>query len=331
MGSDYYVYILLDTSKPGECIYGTFSFTHEPFYVGKGRSNRIKDTLYDKSPFKKRKIDKLKSKDVEILSIKLFESLTNEEALKIEKNLISVIGRRDSKIGPLVNLTDGGEGRINSPHTEEVKAKISNSKKGKGVGRRHNQETIKLMKSKQSGENNGFWGKTHTKKVKEDQSNRVGGLNHPMFEKKHTDEVKQKLIKHRRENISNQKIKESCQKFNKVVLMFDLDFKFLREFESVKEASLQTGINASIISKNCRGEIKKPTRFHFRYKKIEDEVKNNRFEISIGDTFEVDGKTWKLVKRSTKTCIGESGGVLSTFHIKDNDFLFKKDRIKGHI
>lgn len=325
---DYYIYILLDSSKPGSCVYGTFSFTHEPFYVGKGRSERIKDTFYDKSPFKKRKIDKLKSEGIEIIAFKLFESLTNQEAIEIEKLLISTIGRRDSMLGPLVNLTDGGEGRLNSPHTEEVKNKISNSKKGKGVGRKHTQETIELMKQKQSRENNGFWGKKHTEGVKEEQSNRVSGMSHPMFEKEHTTETKEKLKKHRSEKISDEKIRESCQKFNKVVLMYDLEFKFLREFKSVKEASLLTGINASIISKNCRGEIKSPTRFHFRYKYPEDSIKHNKFKISIGDTFEKDNKIWKLVKRNSKTCICESDGVLETFHVRDNSLLFEKDSIK---
>lgn len=327
---DYYIYILLDCSKTTECVYGTFSFAHEPFYVGKGRSKRIKDTLYDKSPFKKRKIDKLKSEGVEILAFKLFESLTNDEAIEIERYLISLIGRRDDLKGPLVNLTDGGEGRLNSPHTEEVKSKISEAKKGKGVGRKHSQETIELMKQKQAGENNGFWNKKHTDAVKKEQSERVGGLNHPMWEKKHKEETIDKLIKHRKEKISNDKIKKACQKFNKVVMMYDLEFNFLKEFESVKEASLVTGINASIISKNCRGEIKKPTRFHFRYKNLKDRTKNNKFKISVGDIYEKDGKKWRLVKRNTKTCICESGGVAQTLHIKDNSFLFEKDQIRDH-
>ena len=325
---DYYVYILLDSSKPGECVYGTFSFTHEPFYVGKGRFKRIKDTFYDKSPFKKKKIDKLKSKGVDILALKLFESLSNSEAVQIERYLISLIGRRDNMLGPLVNLTDGGEGRLNSPHTDEVKSKISEAKKGKGVGRKHSQQTIELMSQKQSGENNGFWDKKHTDAVKKEQSERVGGLNHPMWKKKHKEETIDKLIEHRKEKISNEKIKKACQKFNKVVMMYDLEFNFLREFESVKEASLVTGINASIISKNCRGEIKKPTRFQFRYKNLEDKIKNNKFKISIGDIFEKDGKKWKLVKRNIKTCIGEADGVLETFHVRDNSLLFEKDSIK---
>lgn len=327
MSSDFYVYLLLDSSKPGEWKYGDFVFDFEPFYVGKGRSNRIKDTFYDKSPFKKRKINKLKSGGVEIITKKIFESLSNEDALKCEIELITIIGRRDCSKGPLVNLTDGGDGRLNSKHSEESKSKISKSRKGKGIGWKHKPATIEKMKKQQSGEGNGFWRKKHTDTVKEKHSRRVSGLSHPMYEKRHSAETKEKLVKHRSEKISNEKIKLACQKFNKQVLMYDLNFNFIREFDSVKQASSVTKINESVISKCCRGVVKAPTRFQFRYKNREDKIKNNKFVIGINDKFTLDGKEWKLVKRNKKTCICESSSELKTFHIRDNKFLFEKDRI----
>lgn len=327
MSSDHYVYLLLDSSKPGEWVYGNFIFDYEPFYVGKGKTNRIKDTFYDKSPFKKRKIDKLKTNGIEIITKKLFENLSNQEAINFEIDLISIIGRRDTKKGPLVNLTDGGDGRVNSKHSEEVKAKISKSRKGKAVGWKHSKETIEKMRLEQSGEGNGFWGKNHTDIVKETQSKKVCGLSHPMYGKKHSEETKKKLTKHRKEKISNQKIKEACQKFNKPVLMFDLEFNFIQEFESVKKASIVTGINESVISKCCRGVVKSPTRFQFKYKNIEDNIKRNKFILNINDTFEKEGKLWRLIKRNKKSCICESNGEMATFNIRNNSFLFEKEKI----
>lgn len=325
---DFYVYILLDSSKPGVWNYGSFSFDYEPFYVGKGKSNRIKDTFYDKSPFKKKKIDKLKSNGIEIITKKLFESLSNEEAIKYEIDLISIIGRRDFNKGPLVNLTDGGDGRLNSKHSEEVKAKISRSRKGKSIGWKHSRHSIEKMSQKQTGERNGFWGKKHTDIVKDAHSERVSGISHPMYGKKHSEETKKKLVEHRRNNISNQKIKEACQRFNKPVLMFDLQFNFISEFISVKEASALTGINESVISKCCRGLVKTPTRFYFKYKNIVDKIKNNKFVININDSFVKDGREWRLVKRNKKTCVCESDGEMLTLHVRDNAFLFEKEKIK---
>jgi group I intron endonuclease len=327
MISDYYVYVLLDSSKKGDYVYSKYTFEYEPFYIGKGRGKRIKDTLYDHSPFKRNKISKLKRNGIEIISLKIKEGLSNEEAIFNEIELISIVGRRDLKKGPLVNNTDGGDGRINSFHSDEVKEKISKSRKGKAVGWKHSEETLKIMSDNQKGEKNGFYGKKHSLKTKKEQSERVSGLSHPMFGKKHNKETIDVLIKHRKENISNEKIKEACQKFNKSVLMYDLELNFISEFKSVKEASENTGINESIISKCCRGDIKSPTRYFFKYKNKEDNVKKNKFLLTIGDYFDYKNETFKLIKRNKRTCICESLGGLITIHYDDCEILKKKELI----
>ena len=325
MTLDYYVYVLMDTSKPGIYQYGEYLFDFEPFYVGKGRGNRIKNTFYDKSIFKYNKIKKLKDNKIDILSIKVNDEISNEESIKIEMYLIDLIGRRDLNKGTLVNTTDGGDGRINSKHTEETRKKISENRKGKGIGWKHTEETLLIMSDRQSGSNNGFYGKTHSEFNKKKQSNRFSGLSHPMFGRQHNDKTIDKLVIHRSENISNDKIKEACQKFNKPVLMFDLNFNFKSEFESVKMASIKTGINESLISKCCRGDIKSPTRYFFRYKNIEDNIKNNKYLIDIGDYFIIGRESYKLIKRNKKTCICEYNSNLITMHMNDHSILFKKD------
>ena len=325
MTSEHYVYVLLDSSKPGVHTYGEYTFDHEPFYVGKGKSKRIKDTVYDKSSFKAKKIRKMKSEGVEIIAVKVLESLSNEESIKREVELISKIGRRDAGRGPLVNTTDGGEGRSGSPHSEDTKARISRGRKGVGVGRKHSQETIDKFRKAQSGERNGFYGKRHTEESKARHSERVSGSSHPMFDRKHTPETIERLVRHRREGVSNEAIREATRKFKKPVLMYDLALNFIREFDSVQQASADTGINESIISKCCRGEIKSPTRRHFRYKNPEDAVKRNKFILDVGGRFWLGGKEYTLVKRNAKTCICESDGVRETMHVRDHAFLFEKD------
>jgi group I intron endonuclease len=325
MDSEYYVYALLDSSKPGEYKFDDYLFKYEPFYIGKGKKKRIKETIYDKSQFKSNKIKKMKISGIDIISIKILENLTNKEAIKNEIYFINLIGRRDMRKGTLVNTTDGGEGRINSKHSEITKYNISKNRKGKTVGWKHNKKTLIYMSENQSGEKNGFYGKEHLDKTKTEQSIRVGGLSHPMYGKKHDKDTIRLLKKHRSERISNSLIRESCQKFNKPVLMFDLNLNFIREFESVKEASLLTEINKSIISKCCRGDIKSPTRFYFRYKNEEDIIKNNKFLIEIGDYFTLDYKKYRLVKRNKKTCICELDGDLKTLNYSDFRFLEQKD------
>ncbi len=99
----YYVYRHIRTDK------------NEPFYIGKGTVDtdaRGEKTqywrAYDKSgrtDFWKRVISKT-SYEVEIL----FQSEDLKLILDKESEFIKIYGRRDLGLGPLVNLTDGGEG-----------------------------------------------------------------------------------------------------------------------------------------------------------------------------------------------------------------------------
>ena len=320
----YYVYALLDSSKKGKYIYDQYSFECEPFYIGKGTGDRIKNTLYDKSLFKRNKIKKLNENNIDIITIIIKDDLKNDESLLLEKELIKLIGRRSLTLGPLVNLTDGGDGRLNSPHSDEIKLKISENRKGKGIGWKHSDETLKAMSIEQTGENNGFFNKSHSEEVKTKQSKRVSGDKHPMYNKKHSKETTTKLVESRKK-LSNEKLKESCQTFNKEVLMYDLSMILIKEFKSVKEASNETKINESLISKCCRGDIKSPTRYFFKYKNLKDKIKNNRFLINIGDIFTYQGKKYRLIKRNRKTCICRFNDKDETIHKNEFDLLFKKD------
>lgn len=119
----YYCYILLDPTKPGKFQYENFSFEYEPFYVGKGKGNRIDshDKPKDTKTYKRAKIQKIKKLDLEVIKIKLFENLTESTSLELEKSTISLIGRKDKNEGPLLNLTDGGDGVSGKIYTDEEK------------------------------------------------------------------------------------------------------------------------------------------------------------------------------------------------------------------
>lgn len=108
----YYVYAYLDPRKPGKYEYDDYLLEYEPFYIGKGKENRINQhlNLYGNNNLKNNKIKKIIKLGYKPIIIKLIEDINEEEAVCKEIQLISEIGRIDLLKGPLTNLTNGGEG-----------------------------------------------------------------------------------------------------------------------------------------------------------------------------------------------------------------------------
>lgn len=108
MDNKFYVYMYFDPK------------TKIPFYVGKGCDYRYRDVgsrKYNKHLYNK--IQKLRNERkliVRDFTKFLFENLSNEEALQHEIRLIKEIGRRILNEGPLLNITEGGDGVINPPN-----------------------------------------------------------------------------------------------------------------------------------------------------------------------------------------------------------------------
>ena len=93
--------------------------TGAPFYVGKGCGGRYRDVgsrHYNKHLFNTiQKIRKTEHLRVIDFTKFLYEGLNSEDALQHEIRLIREIGRKDLKTGPLLNLTEGGDGVVNPP------------------------------------------------------------------------------------------------------------------------------------------------------------------------------------------------------------------------
>lgn len=114
---EYYVYMYYDPE------------TSIPFYIGKGRGYRYRDIssrkinkrLYNKIQNIRTKYNCNVDKFVQIV----FENLTCQQALKKEIQTIKKIGRKDLGKGPLLNLTDGGDGVINT--SKSIIGKIERS------------------------------------------------------------------------------------------------------------------------------------------------------------------------------------------------------------
>jgi group I intron endonuclease len=323
----YYIYIFLDGTKPGKYVYDDISFDYEPFYVGKGTGDRLKSSLLDReSPFKINKINKIKKLGGEIITLKLYEDLENIDSLEIEKLLISKIGRRDLGLGTLVNQTDGGDGRLNSPHSIETRLKISKTKKEKNLSIPHSEKTKSYLSYINKGENNPMFGKKHSDEIREKQSLRVTGINHPMFGKKHSKYTIEKIKKNR--NFNQEKINEISRKKNsKSVLQYDLEGNFIKEYESVKISAIETGLSESLIGKICRGVVKNPKKFKFKFKEESSNILKNSFNIKIGDLVIINNNEYRLIKRNKMSFIvSDKNENIKSFRRKDYDFIWSKNK-----
>ena len=152
----------------------TYAYLREdrtPYYIGKGCGDRIY------SP--NRTINKPKNKS-RIIFLK--QNLTEEEAFKHEKYMISVFGRKDLGTGILRNKTDGGDGASGAIVSEKTKRKKSEKVKGKNnpfYGKTHSKETRKKLSESHKGKNNPNYGKR--------------GENSPNYGKKHTEDSKNRI------------------------------------------------------------------------------------------------------------------------------------------
>lgn len=112
---DYYVYIYLNQLKAGEWLYNNHIFNYQPFYVGKGRTKRENSHLFPsnlkKITHKNNTIKEIIKKTGELpIHFRLYENLSNVNAIKIEADLIKYFGRQNDNSGILCNMTDGGDG-----------------------------------------------------------------------------------------------------------------------------------------------------------------------------------------------------------------------------
>lgn len=102
--------------------------TELPYYIGKGTVERANDFYRGRNTFHKR----LTAKITPTVTI-LHTTEDEQEAFELEIKEIEFYGRRDSGSGPLVNLTDGGEGASGCGHSQVTKDKIGSFHKGKYV------------------------------------------------------------------------------------------------------------------------------------------------------------------------------------------------------
>lgn len=102
----------------------------------------------------------------EIISVISKETLNKEETRLIKKHKSS-----NREFG--YNITNGGDSHLCS---EETKKRISKAKTGRGLGRRHSEETKLKMSEAQKGSKNHRYGKKMPKRLKIRLSKRLKGI-----------------------------------------------------------------------------------------------------------------------------------------------------------
>jgi DNA-directed RNA polymerase beta' subunit len=130
--NDYYVYVYLNQTKMGKWMYNEHEFEFQPFYVGKGRRKReimhlcpfmLKAKTYKNSIIK----SIINKTNEQPIHYRLYENLSNDEAIAFEIDIINHFGRLDNGSGILANGTDGGDGANN--FSNETCKKIGKKKK----------------------------------------------------------------------------------------------------------------------------------------------------------------------------------------------------------
>ena len=136
--------------------------TNDVFYIGvefdtdkKPANGKRAVSKHNRSSFWK-KITNKTSYNTKIL----YDNISNQEAIEVEKYLIKYYGRRDLKLGKLVNQTDGGEGTVNIIRTSEFREKLRKANLGKkrslesiektrqfNIGSKRSKETISKIKN----------------------------------------------------------------------------------------------------------------------------------------------------------------------------------------
>lgn len=251
--------------------------TNEVFYVGIGETKKRSRVFHGRS------IDWMQiAKESDISVEILFENIAIEDARKIEINLIKKYGRQDLGLGPLVNLTDGGEfnmsnlGKISIHKDEKIKFISPKewedySKAGWQKGKpKYVSEKIKSKWTKdrkinysdkfsgsnaywygKKGEGTPMWGKKQSEKFVSAIKSYMNSDRHPM---KNKESIKK---------MANSRQKENHPRAKKVD-QFDLQGNFIKSWNCI--ISAKTELNIFHIDQVCLGKRKSAGGYIWKYK-----------------------------------------------------------------
>lgn len=146
--NSFYVYALLNLNIPGKFKYNDIELEFLPFYIGKGKGKR--DLEHFKNYSLKPNSSKNKFlKEGKCISKKIKDNLSEDDAFRLERYYIDLIGRIDNGAGPLANLTSGGQGVSGYKYTPDQLIKRSKEQSTIGNGfynKKHKKNTFNKFK-----------------------------------------------------------------------------------------------------------------------------------------------------------------------------------------
>lgn len=263
MENKYYIYIYLNPLNPGIFSYQDLTFDFEPIYIGKGTGRRLHSHLTscqnknNKAGYRRlfyQKLRKIIKLGFSPIIINFKENLSEKEAFILETELISKIGRRIMKEGPLCNNSKGGEGvsgavapRYSVCVYDNLGEIVSVETSVKNCSTKYNVSSLTIYK--------------HLRGTRKFPSN---GFRF----KKTTDNIK-KLCKYEEIEIKKKGKHSKINSLSKTVYQHDKNGNFIKEYPNSNIASIELGILKSAIQNNLTNRSKTCKKYIFKYKKIE--------------------------------------------------------------
>jgi hypothetical protein len=155
----------------GYYIYAYLREDGTPYYVGKGRGNR----LYDSSR-------RIKIPEDRKRVVYLRQNLTEDEAYKLETEFILRFGRKDNGTGILRNESNGGKENHEKIVSQETRDRISKSNTGKKLSEETKQK-LSVINT----------GKKLSAETRQKMSARMTGEKHPLYGKPVSEETRRKI------------------------------------------------------------------------------------------------------------------------------------------
>jgi hypothetical protein len=259
MEKKYYIYIYLNPLKPGKFNYQDLNFDFEPIYVGKGTGKRIHNHLTscqnknNKAGYRRlfyQKLRKIIKSGFSPIIITLKENLSEKEAFVLETELISKIGRRIMKEGPLCNNSKGGEGASGAIAPRYSVCVYNNS--GELIS---TESSVKSCSIKYKVSELTIY--KHLRGTRKFPSN---GFRF----KKEKDNIKN-LCKYEDIEVKKKGKHSGLNPLSKTVYQYDKQGNFIKEYPNSNIASLKLGILKSAIQNNLTNRSKTCNNYIFKY------------------------------------------------------------------